>query len=84
MKFSFITNGVITCCLAVFGLLGNLAFLLQLYGKSNYFSRRLANHLCVLAIWDMALLLCCLCSYGWPFCTVFPQLSYCTLSDTCD
>uniref|UniRef100_A0A914HSH3 G-protein coupled receptors family 1 profile domain-containing protein n=1 Tax=Globodera rostochiensis TaxID=31243 RepID=A0A914HSH3_GLORO len=63
MKFSFVTNGVITCCLAVFGLLGNLAFLLQLR-RSNYFSRRLANHLCVLSVWDIALLLCCLCSYG--------------------
>ncbi|KAL3093404.1 hypothetical protein niasHS_005918 [Heterodera schachtii] len=63
MKFSFVTNGVITCCLAVFGLLGNLAFLLQLR-RSNCFSRRLANHLCVLSVWDIALLLCCLCSYG--------------------
>ncbi|KAI6205795.1 hypothetical protein M3Y94_00832900 [Aphelenchoides besseyi] len=62
-KFSFYINGVVTCLLASFGLLGNLMFVYQIH-KSRYFSRRLAFHLSALCVWDMALLLCCLLTYG--------------------
>ncbi|CAD5229363.1 unnamed protein product [Bursaphelenchus okinawaensis] len=62
-RFSFVVNGVITCLLASFGLLGNSMFVYQIH-KSRYFSRRLACHLTMLCMWDMALLLCCLLTYG--------------------
>ncbi|KAI6243811.1 G-PROTEIN-RECEP-F1-2 domain-containing protein [Aphelenchoides fujianensis] len=62
-RFSFAVNGVITCLLASFGLLGNLFFLRQI-AKSRFFSRRLALHLVALCTWDILLLLSCLLSYG--------------------
>ncbi|KAH7699800.1 Protein C39B10.1, partial [Aphelenchoides avenae] len=58
-----VVNGVITCFLASFGLIGNSMFVYQIH-KSRYFSRRLASHLTMLCVWDMALLLCCLLTYG--------------------
>uniref|UniRef100_A0A915P4A7 G_PROTEIN_RECEP_F1_2 domain-containing protein n=1 Tax=Meloidogyne floridensis TaxID=298350 RepID=A0A915P4A7_9BILA len=63
-RFSFVVNGLITCLLVSFGLIGNALFVYQLHNKSNHFSRRLAKHLTALCIWDIALLCCCLCSYG--------------------
>lgn len=63
-KFSFVVNGLVTCLLAIFGLIGNALFVAQLHAKSNHFSRRLANHLTALCAWDIALLCCCIGSYG--------------------
>uniref|UniRef100_A0A1I8AIM8 G_PROTEIN_RECEP_F1_2 domain-containing protein n=1 Tax=Steinernema glaseri TaxID=37863 RepID=A0A1I8AIM8_9BILA len=62
-KFSFLVNGVITCALAAFGLIGNATLLYQIR-HSRHFSKRLASHLMFLCLWDMLLLLCCLLTYG--------------------
>lgn len=35
-KFSFIINGIITCCLAIFGLFGNLMFVYQVSNFSAF------------------------------------------------
>ncbi|TKR81214.1 hypothetical protein L596_015125 [Steinernema carpocapsae] len=62
-KFSFILNGVVTCLLAAFGLIGNATLFYQIR-HSHHFSKRLASHLQILCVWDMMLLLCCLITYG--------------------
>ncbi|KAK0404696.1 hypothetical protein QR680_017578 [Steinernema hermaphroditum] len=62
-KFSFVVNGVITCALAAFGLIGNATLFYQIR-HSHHFSKRLAGHLKMLCVWDMLLLLCCLVTYG--------------------
>uniref|UniRef100_A0AC34Q1S5 7TM GPCR serpentine receptor class x (Srx) domain-containing protein n=1 Tax=Panagrolaimus sp. JU765 TaxID=591449 RepID=A0AC34Q1S5_9BILA len=62
-KFSFVTNGILTTLLAMFGLIGNILLLLQIR-RTRYFSRRLALHLSMLCCWDIALLFSCLLTYG--------------------
>ncbi|KAI6191296.1 G-PROTEIN-RECEP-F1-2 domain-containing protein [Aphelenchoides bicaudatus] len=62
-KFSFIINGITTCLLAIFGLLGNLLFVYQIH-KSRFFSKRLAFHLSMLSFYDGVLIVCCLLTYG--------------------
>ncbi|KAF7634298.1 G_PROTEIN_RECEP_F1_2 domain-containing protein [Meloidogyne graminicola] len=76
-KFSFVVNGLITCLLVSFGLIGNALFVYQLHNKSTHFSRRLAKHLTALCVWDIALLCCCLFSYGiLPFVGITAYLLY--------
>uniref|UniRef100_A0AC35TMU5 G_PROTEIN_RECEP_F1_2 domain-containing protein n=1 Tax=Rhabditophanes sp. KR3021 TaxID=114890 RepID=A0AC35TMU5_9BILA len=61
--FSFWINGVVTTLLTIFGFMGNVLLLYQIR-SSAHFSKRLAGHLIMLCLWDMALLLCCFLTYG--------------------
>jgi hypothetical protein len=61
--FSRICNGYVTLCIAVFGLIGN-ALLIKHQLTNRTAGARLRVHLVALCIWDLLLLISCLCSYS--------------------